>query len=88
MRICILCEESKVIQAREKMKNDNILKIDLSPTGELPATHKLCVLAVTDEKAKQMIDSAELTTIEAMNPKEFLEKHNLKKIGKYGIGNL
>jgi hypothetical protein len=85
MRICILCEESKVLQAREKMKNDNILKIDLSPTGELPATHKLCVLAVTDEKAKQMIDSAELTTIEAMNPKEFLEKHNLKKIGKYGL---
>ena len=85
MRICILCEESKVLQAREKMKSDNILKIDLSPTGELPATHKLCVLAVTDEKAKQMIDSAELTTIEAMNPKEFLEKHNLKKIGKYGL---
>jgi len=85
MRICILCEESKVLQAREKMKNDNILRIDLSPTGELPATHKLCVLAVTDEKAKQMIDSAELTTIEAMNPKEFLEKHNLKKIGKYGL---
>ena len=86
MRICILCEESKVSQAREKMKNDNILRIDLSPTGELPATHKLCVLAVTDEKARQMIDSAELTIIEAMNPKEFLEKHNLKKIGKYGLG--
>jgi hypothetical protein len=88
MRICILCEESKVFQAREKMKNDNILKIDLSPTGELPATHKLCVMAVTDEKAKQMIDSAELTIIEAMNPKDFLAKHNLKKIGKYGFGNL
>lgn len=85
MRICILCEESKVQQAREKMKNDNILKIDLSPTGELPATHKLCVLAVTEKKAKEMMDSAELTTIEAMNPKEFLAKHNLKKIGK-GIG--
>ena len=84
MRICILCEESKVLQAREKMKNDNILKIDLSPTGELPATHKLCVMAVTEEKAKQLMDSAELKTIEAMNPKEFLKKHNLKKIGKYG----
>ena len=82
MRICILCEESKVQQAREKMKNSEILKVDLSPTGELPATHKLCVLAVTEEKAKEMIDSAELTIIEAMNPKEFLEKHNLKKIGK------
>jgi hypothetical protein len=88
MRICILCEESKVLQAREKMKNNNILKIDLSPTGELPATHKLCVMAVPEERAKQMIESAELTIIEAMNPKEFLEKHGLKKIGKYGLGNV
>ena len=89
MRICILCEESKLLQVREKMKNDNILNIDLSPTGELPITHKLCVMAVPEEKAKQMMSSAELTIIEAMNPKEFLEKHNLKKIGKYGgIGNL
>jgi hypothetical protein len=39
-------------------------------------------MAVTEEKAKQMMDSAELTIIEAMNPKEFLTKHNLKKIGK------
>ena len=85
MRICILCEESKVSQAREKMKNDNILKIDLSPTGELPATHKLCVMAVPEERAQEMINSAELTIIEAMNPKEFLEKYNLKKIGKYGL---
>jgi hypothetical protein len=30
------------------------------------------------------MDSAELTIIEAMGPKEFLEKHNLKKVGKYG----
>lgn len=82
MRICILCEESKVLQAREKMKNDNILKMDLSPTGELPSTHKMCVMAVTEEKARQMMDSAELTIIESMNPKEFLEKYNLKKIGK------
>jgi hypothetical protein len=88
MRICILCEESKVSQAREKMKNDNILNINLSPTGELPATHKLCVLAVTEQKAKEMIDSAELTIIEAMNPSEFLEKHGLKKIGKYGLTNI
>lgn len=84
MRICILCEESKVLQVREKMKNDNILRIDLSPTGELPVTHKLCVMAVSEEKAKKLMDSAEFTTIEAMNPREFLEKHNLKKIGKYG----
>lgn len=85
MRICILCEESKLTQVREKMKSDNILNINLSPTGELPVTHKMCVMAVTEQKAQEMINSAELTIIEAMNPKEFLEKHNLKKIGKFGI---
>ena len=88
MRICILCEESKVTQVREKMKSDNIMNISLSPTGELPATHKMCVLAVTEERAQEMINSAELTTIEAIRPTEFLEKHGLKKIGKYGIDNL
>ena len=37
------------------MKNDNILKIDLSPTGELPVTHKMCVMAVPEEKAKELM---------------------------------
>lgn len=83
IRICILCEDSKLIEVREKMKTDDILKIDLSPTGDLPSTHKLCVMSVTEEKGKQMMDSAELTIIEEMGPKEFLEKHNLKKIGRY-----
>jgi hypothetical protein len=85
IRICILCEESKLLAVREKMKNDDILKIDLSPTGELPATHKLCVMSVPEEKGKQMMGSAEssgLTIIEEMGPKEFLEKHNLKKVEK------
>ena len=85
MRICILCEVNKLPQVKEKMKNDNILNIDLSPTGELPITHKMCVLAVTDEKAQEMISSAELTIIEAIAPKEFLIKHNLKKIEKFGL---
>lgn len=84
MRICILCEESKVLQATEQMKSGDILKISLSPTGELPATHKLCVMAVTEDKAKSLMNLTGLAIIEAMNPKEFLEKHNLKKIGKYG----
>ena len=80
MRICILCEESKVLQARAKMKNDNGLNIDLSPTGELPATHKLCVMAVTEERANYLMETAEFSIIEAINPSEFLIKHGLKKI--------
>jgi hypothetical protein len=80
MRICILCEESNVLQVRKKMKSDNVLKIALSPTGELPATHRLCVMAVTEEGADEFMRTAEFSIIEAMNPIEFLAKHNLKKI--------
>ena len=85
MRVCILCEESKVSQVKEKMNNGDILKMSLSPTGELPITHKFCVMSVSDEKAKKMIDSAELTIIEAIEPREFLEKHNLKLVKKNGL---
>ena len=82
MRICILCEESKLIQVREKMGNDNILKIECSPTGELPATHYFCVMAVTQQKADSLLAKRELTTMEISEPKDFLEKHNLQIIKK------
>jgi hypothetical protein len=80
MRICILCEEEKVSQAREKMKNDRILTIPCSTTGELPSTHRFCCLAVTEHKANEMLTTAEITTMEISGPKEFLDKHNLKII--------
>jgi hypothetical protein len=82
MKICILCEESKVQQVRQKMKNNNILKIPLSPTGEFPATHKMCVMRVSDERGRQILDLAELTIMEEIEPSDFLEKHNLKEIRK------
>jgi hypothetical protein len=69
-----------VIQVREKMKTNNILKIECSPTGELPATHYFCVMAVTDEKANSLLAKKELTIMEISEPKEFLEKWNLKII--------
>jgi len=80
MRICILCEESKVSQVREKMNNNNILKIECSPNGELPVTHYFCSMAVTEDKANELLSKRELTIMEISEPKEFLEKHNLKKI--------
>ena len=82
MRICILCEESKVIQVREKMKKDNILQIQCSSTGKLPATHYFCTMVVTEEKANSLLEKRELTTMEISEPKEFLEKWNLKIITK------
>jgi hypothetical protein len=84
MRICILCEESKVIQVREKMKNNNILKIECSTTGELPVTHYFCVMVVTEDKAKSLLAKRELTIMEISEPKEFLEKWNLKIIKNSG----
>lgn len=80
MRICILCDASKVEEARAKEKNDNILKIQLSPTGEKPATHYFCTMVVTQEKADKLFAKKEFTTMEIAEPKDFLEKYNLKMI--------
>ena len=80
MRICILCEESKVEQVREKMSRDNILTIPCSESGELPATHRFCSMAVDGKKAQELLSKAEITTMEISAPKEFLTKWNLKII--------
>jgi hypothetical protein len=80
MRVCILCEESKVVQAREKMKRDNILSIPCSETGELPATHRFCCIATDERGAQELLSKAEITTMEISGPKEFLTKWNLKII--------
>lgn len=80
MRICILCDASKVKEARTKEKNENILKIELSPTGEKPATHYFCTMVVTQEKADKLMAKKDFITMEIAEPKDFLEKHNLKII--------
>ena len=80
MRICILCEASRVEEARQSQNNENILKIKLSPTGEEPATHYFCTMAVTQEKANRLFAKRQFTEMEIAEPKDFLEKNNLKII--------
>ncbi len=80
MRICILCEDNKVEQVRIKMKNKTLLTMGLSESGNLPATHWFCCLVVTQDRADKLLESAELTHMEISEPKEFLEKWNLKII--------
>jgi hypothetical protein len=80
MRVCVLCEEEKVSQIRKDRNNENMLKIPCSETGELPATHRFCCIATSEERAKEMVLGAKLTTMEISGPKEFLEKWNLKII--------
>lgn len=82
MRICILCEEEKVSQVKKQENNEGILNILCSPTGELPATHRFCCLAMPEDRATKMLESAKITTMEISGPKEFLEKWNLKIIKK------
>ena len=80
MRVCILCEESKVGQVREKMKRENILTIPCSESGEFPATHRFCSIATDEAGAQNLLAQAEITTMELSGPKEFLKKWNLKII--------
>lgn len=80
MRVCILCEESRVEEARKKMKRDNILTIPCSESGELPVTHRFCCIATDERGSQELLDKAEITNMEISGPKEFLKKWNLKII--------
>jgi hypothetical protein len=61
------------------------LKTAVSPTGELPATHWFCFIKVNEDTYQKMLDSQKYTIIEEGIPSEFLEKHDLKKIKRFGI---
>jgi hypothetical protein len=108
MRICILCEDSKVDLARENGKSlsDNTtenkstlhpklvqiketlkisegsahLRIPLSESGNLPATYWFCFMNTTEDGYSKLLTVQEHSIIEENNPKEFLEKWNLKII--------
>jgi hypothetical protein len=80
MRICILCDASRIEEARQKEDNNKILTIELSQSGEKPATHYFCTMVVDQKKADKLMAKREFTTMEISEPKDFLEKHNLKMI--------
>lgn len=81
MRINILTEDSKVEQVREAWVNKDIMKIPVSPTGEMPATHWFCTMAGEEAKMNAILAKQNLSIMESnIGPKEFLEKWNLKVI--------
>ena len=63
-------------------KNQQTLNIQLSPTGELPATHHFCTMNYTDKLHKLLLAAQKLSIIETGDPKEILENHGLKIIKK------
>lgn len=107
MRLCILCEDANVVEARErtasvlpkseaaelllKFKNKEEidakyghLKVPLSETGCEPATHWFCFINVNEATYQKMLAAQKHTIIEEAVPSEFLMKHNLKKIVRFG----
>ena len=109
MRLCILCSDENITDARERAqialpatqfqasfaqfkKNKgetpllDHLKIPLSETGELPATHWFCFINANEDMYQRILASQHNTIIEEAIPSEFLEKHNLKKIKNLGTG--
>jgi hypothetical protein len=80
MRICILCEDSKLSQVREKLGKSNVLSIPVSESGMKPATHWFCTMVVSEEKANNLLAKKELTEMEITHPLDFLETRNLKMI--------
>jgi hypothetical protein len=80
MRICILCDASRIEEARQKEGNNKILTIELSPTGLKPVTHYFCTMVVDQKKADKLMARKEFTTMEIAEPKDFLEANGLKMI--------
>lgn len=82
MKICILCEQEKLDQVRKKMRLKDILSIRLSETGEEPSSHAFCFLTGDERRINSLLEQQELTIMEISEPKDFLEKWNLKIIKK------
>jgi len=84
MYICILATNENAEAAREKAKQieifqcHNALKIPVSETGELPATHWFCTFRPEEDLKEKIMELQELTEIEMGKPKKFLESRNLK----------
>ena len=82
MKICILCDINKVDLVRKKIRLKDILLVRLSESGKEPASHAFCFLTRDQKRIDQLLEKQELTIMELSEPKEFLEKWNLKIIKK------
>jgi hypothetical protein len=84
-RITILCKNQYIEEVREKAKNifkHDVLKTPLSGTGELPASHWICVLHVNDEKYNELMLLKEKSIMIEKSAREILKEFNLKKINE------
>ncbi len=88
--ICILAEDAKVEQVRDKAKTiwpnaaekHQFLAIPLSSTGLLPVTHWLCTLTMTAERATELKSLQEFSVIEEISAKALMTRMNLKNVSR------
>lgn len=88
--ICILAENAKVELVRDKAKTiwpnvaekHQFLQIPLSPTGELPVTHWLCTIAMSEERAEELKGIQANSIIEEVSPKVLLTRMNLQYVSR------
>lgn len=88
--ICILAEDAKVEQVREKAKTTwpnisekhQFLALPLSPTGLLPVTHWLCTLTVTATRVEELKALQEFSTIEEISAKDLMTRMRLKNVSR------
>jgi hypothetical protein len=80
-RLNILCENTKIVEARAKTKeimNSDVLITPLSKNGKAPVTHWFCSLNVNEEGYQKIMGIQEHSIIEEGSPKDFLKKWELQ----------
>jgi hypothetical protein len=80
----IVCEDRHVEEVRESsqalIQSKANMRIPLSPTGNLPATHWMCVLYVTEEGRERLSSLRKHSIIAKASPKFVLSELGLKTI--------
>ncbi len=87
VRVTIVCEDRHVEEVRESsqalIRSKRNMRIPLSPTGQLPATHWMCVLHVNEE-GREKLETLKKHSIIAKAPPKFL----LSELGLKTINNI
>lgn len=81
MKLCILCEDSKVLEVRNRAKrmfgSESLLKIGLSPNGDHPITHWFCEMDVSERAYNRLLSIQKDSIMELSNRNDFLNKYEL-----------
>jgi hypothetical protein len=83
IRISILCEDKDVEQVRVtslKLMNHKSMTIPCSITGDFPITHWFCSMNTNEELYNKLLTAQKYSIIEAIGPKQFLNRWNMKII--------